>query len=298
MAGNKRFPLDLLLVAGLVLLTDIFVLTAGLNETLLRTVLGLPLVLFLPGYALIAALFPAKFDLDGIERVALSFGLSIAVVPLIGLGLNYTSWGIRLVPVLISISVFTLLMCGLAYFRREQLSPEERFEVPFREGAEALRAEVVEKPESRTDKILTIILILSILASVGTLVYVIVSPKEGEHFPEFYILGPEGMASNYPTEYVLGEDGTVIVGIVNHEYRTVNYAMDVRLENRSLDLPENMKYVNLVHNETWEDTLEITPPFEGTDMKLEFLLFNESEKEVPYRELHLWINVIEKAEEA
>jgi uncharacterized membrane protein len=298
MAGNKRFPLDLLLVAGLVLLTDIFVLTAWLNETFLRTVLGLPLVLFLPGYALIAALFPAKFDLDGIERVALSFGLSIAVVPLIGLGLNYTSWGIRLVPVLISISVFTLLMCGLAYFRREQLSPEERFEVPFREGAEALRAEVVEKPESRTDKILTIILILSILASVGTLVYVIVSPKEGEHFTEFYILGPEGMASNYPTEYVLGEDGTVIVGIVNHEYRTVNYAMDVRLENRSLDLPENMKYVNLVHNETWEDTLEITPPFEGTDMKLEFLLFNESEKEVPYRELHLWINVIEKAEEA
>ena len=298
MAGNKRFPLDLLLVAGLVLLTDIFVLTAWLNETFLRTVLGLPLVLFLPGYALIAALFPAKFDLDGIERVALSFGLSIAVVPLIGLGLNYTSWGIGLVPVLISISVFTLLMCGLAYFRREQLSPEERFEVPFREGAEALRAEVVEKPESWTDKILTIILILSILASVGTLVYVIVSPKEGEHFTEFYILGPEGMASNYPTEYVLGEDGTVIVGIVNHEYRTVNYAMDVRLENRSLDLPENMKYVNLVHNETWEDTLEITPPFEGTDMKLEFLLFNESEKEVPYRELHLWINVIEKAEEA
>ena len=29
-----------------------------------------PLVLFLPGYSLIAALFPAKDDLDGIERIA------------------------------------------------------------------------------------------------------------------------------------------------------------------------------------------------------------------------------------
>ena len=50
--------------------------------------LGLAMVLFLPGYTQIAALFSRKDDLDGIERIALSFGLSIAVVPLIGLGLN------------------------------------------------------------------------------------------------------------------------------------------------------------------------------------------------------------------
>ena len=91
----KKIPSDLFIIMGLVLLTDIFVLTPGINETMFRNILGLPLVLFLPGYALIAALFPAKSDLDGIERVALSFGLSIAVVPLIGLGLNYTPWGIR-----------------------------------------------------------------------------------------------------------------------------------------------------------------------------------------------------------
>jgi len=66
------------------------------------------MVLFLPGYALIAALFPSKNDLDGIERLALSFGLSIAVVPLIGLGLNFTPFGIRLVPIIVSLSVFTL----------------------------------------------------------------------------------------------------------------------------------------------------------------------------------------------
>ena len=47
-------------------------------------------MLFLPGYALIATLFPRKDDLDGIERIALSFGLSIAITPLLGLALNYT----------------------------------------------------------------------------------------------------------------------------------------------------------------------------------------------------------------
>ncbi|WP_440946586.1 DUF1616 domain-containing protein [Methanosarcina sp. T3] len=288
---GKKVPSDLLTVIGLVILTDLFVLTPGLSDTVLRNILGLPLVLFLPGYALIAALFPAKSDLDGIERTALSFGLSIAVVPLIGLGLNYTSWGIRILPILISLSMFTFAMCGLAYLRRAKLPEADAFEVPFKEMALTLKAEILEKPEPGLDRVLTVILILSILLSVTTLFYVIITPKEGEHFTEFYILGPEGMADNYPTNYTLGESGKVIVGIVNHEYGPVNYTMELRLENRSLPLPENMQQVTLVHNETWEKPLTLTPPVEGKDMKLEFLLFNESDKKTPYRDLHLWVSV-------
>lgn len=288
---GKKAPSDLLTVIGLVILTDLFVLTPGLSETVLRNILGLPLVLFLPGYALIAALFPAKSDLDGIERTALSFGLSIAVVPLIGLGLNYTPWGIRLLPILISLSVFTFAMCGLAYLRRAKLPDADAFEVPFKEMALSLKAEILEKPEPGLDRALTVILVLFILLSVTTLVYVVITPKEGEHFTEFYLLGPEGMADNYPTNYTLGESGEVIVGVVNHEYRPVNYTMEVRLENKSLPLPEDIQQVTLAHNETWEEPLTLTPPVEGKDMKLEFLLFNETDKNTPYRDLHLWINV-------
>ncbi len=295
MVGTRKFSTDLLLVAALVILTDIFVLISPLSGSFIRVTLGLPMGLFLPVYALIAALFPAKNDLDGIERIALSFGLSIAIVPLIGLGLNYTPWGIRLIPILMSLSGFTLAMCGAAYYRRKQIPDNERFEVHFKTSAIVLKAEILEKSETKIDKILTVILIFSILASVGTLVYVIMTPKEGEHFTEFYILGPEGLADNYPTRYVPGEGGTVIVGIVNHEYRTVNYSMDMRLENTSLDIPENLRYISLGHNATWEEPVTITPPFEGKDMKLEFLLFNETEKSVPYRDLHLWISVTKEA---
>lgn len=298
MAGNRRFPSDLLLVTVLVLLTDIFVLVPGLNESIIRTVLGLPLVLFLPGYALIAALLPAKRDLDGTERVILAFGLSVAVVSLIGFGLNYTAWGIKHISMIVSLSDFTLLMCGVAYYRRSQLPEGERFESPLKAAAFALKTEVLEKPESQTDRALTVILIFFILAAGVTLAYVIGTPKEGEHFTEFYILGPGGMAGDYPTKYVLGENGTVILGVVNHEYRTVNYTMDVRLENESLPLPEELRQVSLAHDVTWERPLTITPQVEGTDMKLEFLLFNESEKEIPCGNLNLWINVSEKAEEA
>jgi len=88
-------------------------------------------VLFLPGYSLIAALFPRKDDLDAIERIALSFGLSIAITPLLGLALNYTPFGIRLSPVLIVLSIFTISLAIGAYVRRNRIPEEDRFMVDF-----------------------------------------------------------------------------------------------------------------------------------------------------------------------
>jgi len=125
----ERIPRDLALMILLTLACIPFVLVPPLNETPVRIILGLLLVLFLPGYSLIAALFPRKDDLDGIERIALSFGLSIAVVPLLGLALNYTPVGIRLVPVLVVLSVFTVLLAVIAGVRRQGLPEGERFVV-------------------------------------------------------------------------------------------------------------------------------------------------------------------------
>jgi uncharacterized membrane protein len=125
----ERSFIDLVLVILLTLLCTPFVLIPPLNETPVRVVLGLLLVLFLPGYSLIAALFPRKDDLDGIERIALSFGLSIAVVPLLGLALNYTPFGIRLMPILVVLSVFTVSLAVIAYLQRRGLPEGDRFVV-------------------------------------------------------------------------------------------------------------------------------------------------------------------------
>ena len=126
----NHFPKDLTLVILLTFLCILFVVIPPLNEiSPIRIIFGLPLVLFLPGYSLIAALFPRKDDLDGIERIALSFGLSIAITPLLGLALNYTPFGIRLSPVLIVLSVFTIALAIGAYIRRAMIPEEDRFVV-------------------------------------------------------------------------------------------------------------------------------------------------------------------------
>jgi outer membrane lipoprotein-sorting protein len=125
-----------------------------------------------------------------------------------------------------------------------------------------------------------------------------------EPLTEFYILGPEGKAENYPTDYVVGENGTVIVGVVSHECKPVNYTMEVWLENESLPLPADQKNIFLGNSETWEKAVIITPPFEGTNMNLRFLLYNADKKDtfegdtnMPYRDLHLWINVAQNLSE-
>ena len=69
----------------------------------LRVVPAIAFVLFLPGYLATSALFPRTGDLSGPERLALSLGLSMAIVPLIGLALNFTPWGIRLEPIVVSL---------------------------------------------------------------------------------------------------------------------------------------------------------------------------------------------------
>jgi uncharacterized membrane protein len=86
----------------------------------LRYVIGSLLILFIPGYVLVEALYPGEKDLLPLERLALSMGLSLAIVPLIGLILNYTPWGIRLDPIIISLSIYIISISILAVYRKSR----------------------------------------------------------------------------------------------------------------------------------------------------------------------------------
>ena len=93
----------------------------------IRYALGAIFVLWLPGYAFIKALFPVHVpikmpteNLDTVERIALSLGMSLALVPIVGLLLNYTPWGIRLTPIVTSLLALTLVFATAAIIREHQ----------------------------------------------------------------------------------------------------------------------------------------------------------------------------------
>ena len=350
--GVRRLPADLAAVVAVVCLTNLVVLLPVVSETPARVVFGLAFVLFVPGYAFIAALFPEAGDpfpaaeesnleaddtqadiedtqaetdggylpasgIDGIERVALSLGLSIAITPLIGLVLNFTPWGIRLVPILTSLSLFTLGATVVAARRRWALPPDEQFHVPYRQWSAAARSELFE-PDSRADLGLNVLLVLSVVVAASSVGYAVAVPQQGESFSELYLLteSPDDnlltrandsalVADNYPTEFTVGEGRELVVGIGNHEHQRTDYTLVVQLQR--VRFAENSTSVlrreslstfeaSLGHNETWHRQHTVVPSFAGEGLRLQYLLYRGDAPADPrganaYRENHLWVNV-------
>ena len=136
------------------------------------------------------------------------------------------------------------------------------------------------------DRVLTVILLITIIVSICLVVYVIVIPKQGEQFTEFYMLGINEMADEYPTQLPVGENGKLIIGVVNHEYADVSYRLDVNLDGAVI----HTEQIDLAHDETWEEPFTFKATVEGDNQKLEPLLYMEGADGV-YRSLYLWVNV-------
>jgi len=113
---NLGFAVAVLLVS--LCLASIYLSWLSSVFVALRMALGSIFVLFLPGYSLVEALYPKEEDLSPLERLALSIGLSLALVPLVGLLLNYSPWGIRLDPVVASLSTLTLALLLASAYRK------------------------------------------------------------------------------------------------------------------------------------------------------------------------------------
>ncbi len=354
----RILPADLAAVLVLVALTNLVVVLPVVSDSPVRVVVGLVFVLFVPGYAFIAALFPEAGDpptaeeppddpptgdptgpngtgvgdrgIDGIERTALAFGLSIAIVPLIGLALNFTPFGIRLVPILVSISAFTVGATVVAALRRWELPESERFRVPYRDWYAAGKAEVFD-PESTVDAALNVALVIAILLATTSVVYAVAVPQQGEQFTEFYVLteGEDGelVAADYPETLAANQPQPIHLGVENTEYETVEYTVVIQLQavetdgtgttvtdrNESgtpsdtrltvTDRRQLQQYSTTVpHNESdiRERTLELddgtATAFEGDDRRVKFLLYRGDPPAEPtaanaYRDLHLWVDV-------
>ncbi len=257
------------------------------TEGWLRIIIGTIFLIFFPGYALISALFPKQADLGTVERIALSFGTSIAVVPLIGLILNYMPWGIRLVPILISVSLFIVIVSTIGCLRLAAMPANQRLNlsVPTRPfNWQALNT---------TDRIVTGVLVAVVLITLGSLIYVIAVPRQGETFSEFYILGPEGQAQDYPSQVHPGESIELIVGVVNHEQETTSYRVKIFLNGMEQN---EISLGTLADGQSVQQTINVLPDMTGEDQKIELALYKNDEQSACFdNPLYIYIDVIETA---
>lgn len=276
-----RIKNEFLLIYVLVILCIIFITLFPSN--VLRIILGLPLMLFFPGYALVAATSPRKSSLDTLERIALSLGLSVIVTAVLGFILNLTPLGIRLYPVLVSLAVFIVIASAFAWYRRHRLA-EQGFAISF----------TLKMPQwgekTLLNRIMLVILIVVIIGTMGSAGYAIANFQKEETFTEFYILGSENKVGNYPTELKAGEKGQVTVAIINHENKTETYRVEVRIDGV---INNEAGPITLLPEDRWENEVGFTPVQTGDNRKVEFLLYWNNGSEQYMNPLHLWVDVKE-----
>jgi uncharacterized membrane protein len=299
-------------------------------NNIIRVVLSIPIILFVPGYLLVSVLFPGKKTekgLDVVEKIALSFGVSIAIVPLLGIVLNYTPWGIRLEPIILSLGAFIFIVGSIAIVRWYQTPADNRTVLDVRIS--------FPKDETRSDRVLIVILIVCIVIAACLLVYAVFTPRQGERFTEFYILGSNHLASDYPTNLSVGENATIILGVINHEDAFRYYSVEVWLSNQTTSYNTTTQMNETIYHHLWfMDKIDLSLPslpinLEETttsqweynytflinrtgSFKLVFLLYTaqvhqylkdmdykavaseivDDEHTSAYRNLHLWINVL------
>lgn len=241
---NQNWPVDIVIF---ILWSVILVPISLLNiEGYIRIILGLPFVLFIPGYILIYALFPPQKisqRLSTIERISLSFGFSIALIPLLCLVLNYTPWGIRLESILFSILIFNVSIGFVVMYRWIKINPDERIKI-------ALPLSFL-KSKNKLDYSLNIVIIISLIIAVALPINIILTPKTGEKFTEFYFFNLANNPERYSRNLTMGVSSSRIVEIVNHEYETINYTVELWLLNYTEIYNEPLNEIEYILSNMW-----------------------------------------------
>ena len=252
----------------------------GLPHSSLRVPLGLLSSLFFPGYTLIAALYPRRQDLSGAERIALSLGSSLAIVSLIGFTLNFVPWGIRLGPILISLGSFTAICSLFAAQARRRLPQAERFAVEIG-GFLFGQLRTLSWGQASVAGV-----IITALALVGWGLHAASSRTE-ETFTEFYVLNGRERAEAYPERIPAGKSADIILGIINRELRRATYMIAIQAGNQ---VETTLGPLTLDAGQKWERNVQVSLAKPGPHQEIAFLLFKDADP-VPYRRLHLWVNV-------
>jgi uncharacterized membrane protein len=319
----SSFPIDLATVSA-------YVVVAALTLTFLplvpplRAILVMPLLLFVPGYALVAAIYPRCTDRDRsdflypgeitdtdtglhvIERMLLSVGMSVAVLPILGVVIWATVGGISTDIVLFGVSTFTLGAIAVAVFRRTNLAAAEQFRISPSRGIRRFRSWIVGPSTWKT--VVNVLLVGAIVLSVATLTFAFVVPVTGESYTSAILATEQDgtfVTDNYPTNFTAGEPETLTLILSNHEGRTTSYTIVTTVErvNRSggditivAQSELDRSAMRLASDETVREQYTLAPELTGENLRLSYYVYKGQAPASPnddsaYRDLHLWITV-------
>lgn len=278
----RRYDFTIIFVINVVLLG---LIALGSSSTLglfsfFRITLGLAYLMFAPGYVIQAALLPRQNQHSRLERLALSIGLSVAVIPILGLTLDGPPGGIFLWQSSIFLTLVIVIFGSVALYRRGRLTGEEIADD---------NAELDLRPwwRSQTSMARTLFALILVSVVIGGifLVYVLYAPSASRYFTEFYVVGPADVAAAYPLDVIAGQQFPISLGVVNQEGSDVTYSIQAQLNGQTL---AGTAPFTLADGQSTSLDMTLPASTPGDHQLLEILLLRDNQT---YRHLYLWLNV-------
>jgi uncharacterized membrane protein len=241
----------------------------------LRVAPGLAAVLFLPGYALSIALFPER-EFDTPERGALAFGLSLAVVAILGIPVLWDPLRFEYLP-LIGLPVATVGFCLVAEWRRRAGYSNSMPAAPASGELSRAGARLRGVP-------FPVVTLLAIFTLGGATVAYVLFPSAP--VTEFYTVEAEGLMQDRPRQITAGEESAIDIGIVHDAATSETYRVTVMIGS---DTVGSAGPITFDRAGEWRGTVDFNVPAAGLGQELTAVLYRGDSQE-PYRLLRLWID--------
>lgn len=242
-----------LLVILVICVTAIVLAFGGVVNPITGVIFGLPLLLFLPGYAITTAL--ADPSLGWVESLIISSGLSIVLTAVGGLLLNLTPWGLQPGSWTLYLGSISLGFSVIAQLRREQRSA---FMLP---GFSNFKFKWLQ----------SLFLLLAVALTIGAITIARTGADyQVSNFTQLWLL---------PT--VQSSQNTVEVGITNLEAQTIQYKLELQVDNKPV---QQWASIEIEAGKQW--VIEATLPNSGTK-NVRAVLYLANQPNTVYRQVYL-----------
>ena len=249
---SKNWDLIAILIISSLLIVFIYFMTINW----LIMVFALPFLFFIPGYLLFNIYLLIKYNNKLMKKMSdemelekrytfshlilFSFGISIVFSPLIliitYLFLFFLGYKGVDVSLIILVIYFFILFFLLSILILRINSPVDLISIN--------ENNIRKKKNSITDIIFVILTAIMIISSIGLVIYIINKPSNDDPYTEFYILGDEETASEYPTKIENNKTNNLTIGIINHENNDITYTLILLLRPDENLSDDNIGHMN------------------------------------------------------
>lgn len=274
-------------------------------------ILGLPLILVGPGYALISALYPEVAtgtsprshrdgELGPIERVTLSILISVTLVGMVGYGFFLLPLEVTPRPIVATIATITGVGGFVALLRRRRIPPDRRFGVRYdyvglrvRDHLETVGPDHTDvEPAIRRRHLSNLVLVGLIAVLVVSTAYAMIALPVVEPYTELFLATEDGegnlTADGLPVTPDQWALTPVYVGIANHEGSDQSYAIvvviqPIQADSGDPDAMDHREIERVAHTVPNGETeyVAIEPPSldaapDADEFRVSFLLYRDT----------------------